>query len=354
MNSLQIGSHKNQTGKNGVLVLTGPDDGVSWWLTQYLTHEVTTADSSKRAQHKDIVHFFCFMMREEGTDDRPRWTPRLSRAFQDHLRSLINDKTGGREYADSSISRKMAHLKTFAKWIHKLRPFPLGDPMEKVTTTKTGNGLEIERALTKSERRRLLDAGDLLPGAGGRSKDRNRYRGQERPQRKGYRGYRNRAIIYTFIETGMRRAGVCNILLDDIDWKKQTIKTTEKGGNQHTYHISREGLAVIQDYIDNERGLDNIKRQSAGLFLTAAHNGRDQGSLSTSMINRIWNAACKAAGVEGRTPHSARHAMGRHIVEKTGNVAAVQRQLGHKNAGYSMQYMRVTGDEMRAVLEDRK
>ena len=30
------------------------------------------------------------------------------------------------------------------------------------------------------------------------------------------------------------------------------------------------------------------------------------------------------AGVEGRTPHSAWHAMGRHIIEKTGNIAAVR------------------------------
>jgi hypothetical protein len=29
--------------------------------------------------------------------------------------------------------------------------------------------------------------------------------------------------------------------------------------------------------------------------------------------------------------------MGRHLMAKTGNVAAVQRQLGHKNAAYSLQ-----------------
>jgi len=28
--------------------------------------------------------------------------------------------------------------------------------------------------------------------------------------------------------------------------------------------------------------------------------------------------------------------MGRHLIEKTGNIAAVQRQLGHTNAAYSI------------------
>jgi len=45
--------------------------------------------------------------------------------------------------------------------------------------------------------------------------------------------------------------------------------------------------------------------------------------------------------------------MGKHIMEKTGNVAAMQRQLGHKNPAYSMQYARITSDELKCVLDDR-
>lgn len=59
------------------------------------------------------------------------------------------------------------------------------------------------------------------------------------------------------------------------------------------------------------------------------------------------------AGVEGRIPHSARHVMGKHIMEKTGNIAAVQRHLGHKNAAYLMQYSRSTAEELRDVINDR-
>ena len=39
--------------------------------------------------------------------------------------------------------------------------------------------------------------------------------------------------------------------------------------------------------------------------------------------------------------------------EKTGNVAAVQRQLGHKNAVYSMQYARISDKELEDVLDER-
>jgi hypothetical protein len=45
--------------------------------------------------------------------------------------------------------------------------------------------------------------------------------------------------------------------------------------------------------------------------------------------------------------------MGKHIIERTGNIAAVQRQLRHKNATYSMQYARISGEELRGVIDDR-
>jgi site-specific recombinase XerC len=45
--------------------------------------------------------------------------------------------------------------------------------------------------------------------------------------------------------------------------------------------------------------------------------------------------------------------MGKHILEKTGNLEAVQRQLNHKNPTYSMQYARITSEELKSVLDDR-
>jgi site-specific recombinase XerC len=66
------------------------------------------------------------------------------------------------------------------------------------------------------------------------------------------------------------------------------------------------------------------------------------GRLNPRVINTVFNEVCSLAGVEGHTPHDTRHAMGRHLIEKTGNITAVQHQLGHTNAAYSIQYARVT------------
>jgi Phage integrase family len=165
-----------------------------------------------------------------------------------------------------------------------------------------GTGLEVERALAPMERRRLLDTADLLLTVGGRSKDRKRYKTGERPQRKGYRPYRNRAIVYTLIETGMRRAAITQVNLDQVDLRRKMLTVVEKGGYTHPYQISREGTQAIQDYLTQERDQDAARWQSPALFLAAATVPQGTGRLMVEVINTVWNAVCRVAQVQGRTP----------------------------------------------------
>jgi site-specific recombinase XerD len=330
---------------------------LTWWVAQYFKFEVTTAASSQAVQRRDLQLLLAYVARETGGDDVSAWTPRLMRSLQESLRKELKAKPGQtarRRLADRTINRVMAHLKTFSKWIHNLKPFPLGDPMAKMTLLKVGTGLEIERAISPSERRKLLDAADLLLIAGGISKDRNRHQNGAKPRRKGYRHYRNRAIVYVLIETGMRRAAVTHIEVEQVVFQRKTITTLEKGGHSHTYQISSEGLRAVQDYLAYERADDAARwNKSPALFLPASSVAKSAGKLTVPVINAIWNEVAALAQVQGNTPHSARHAMGRHIIEKTGNVVAVQRQLGHRNAIYSLQYARITAAELVAVLEER-
>jgi len=341
-----------------IRVPAGAPDTVEWWAVQYLQHEATTGESSRRVQGRDLGLFVSFMMEEEGRADRIAWSPRLSKAFQERLRKekVTRKRAGGevveRRRSDRTINRILAHLKTFSKWVHRLRPFPLGDPMAKIKLAPLGTGLEVERALTQSEKRKMLDAADLMVEIGGRSKDRSRHRGGDRPKRKGYRALRNRAIVYALVETGMRRAAARNLDLSDVDFKRGVLKVLEKGGVIHGYAISREGLQAIRDYVEQERPRDAEKWRSPALFLTPENNPLGDGRMNVKIVNEVWNEAAKLAGVEGKTPHSARHAMGKLIMERTGNVAAVQRQLGHRNAVYSMQYSRITSEELRDVLNN--
>lgn len=70
--------------------LPSSQDRLADWVEAYLAHAVTTAPVSRRAQRRDLGRFLGFMIREEGTDLRPRWTPRLTRAFLDWMISAVD------------------------------------------------------------------------------------------------------------------------------------------------------------------------------------------------------------------------------------------------------------------------
>ncbi|MGE5159823.1 MAG: tyrosine-type recombinase/integrase [Gemmatimonas sp.] len=320
-------------------------------MEAYFQLAVTTAESSRAVQRRDVGRFLAFMQAEVGHSQRPAWTPRLSRAFVNALRATLSEE-GARRWSDSTINRILAHLKTFATWVHRQRPFPLGAPLANLAALSTPTVLALERALTLAEQRQLLDAADLLVEIGGRSRDRRAHGSGERPRRKGYRPYRNRAIVYTLLGTGMRRAAIRNLNLAAVDFERRLLTVTEKGGVQQTYHISRAALAAIGDYLAHERTGDAAGRSSPALFLAAASHGKGCGRLSVRSLNSIWTAIAQTAGVSGKTPHAARHAMGKRIMQRTGNVAAVQRQLGHRNASYALQYARPSFSEMEAAINE--
>ena len=149
-----------------IKVKNGYPDTIAFWIEAYFQYEVTTSKASQKTQKRDLYLFRDFMMADSGQEDRALWTPRLSKSFSRHLKK-VRLESGKRGYSDRTINRVLAHLKTFAKWIHKLKPFPLDNPMHKIKLMPVGSGLEVERAISPAERRRILDAADSLPLVGG-------------------------------------------------------------------------------------------------------------------------------------------------------------------------------------------
>lgn len=122
--SAQIVSRKN-------MLLSA--DTISQWRDMYFDFQVTTNLDSQKVQRRDIERFIDFILHEVGNDHVVSWTPRNSSAFVIKLQKVIKED-GSRQWNDKTINRVVAHLKTFSKWIHKHKPFVLGDPMEKVKT----------------------------------------------------------------------------------------------------------------------------------------------------------------------------------------------------------------------------
>ena len=142
--------------RNSVTVSAPAGDDLATWLEAYFQLAVTTAESSRAVQRRDVGRFLSFMQGELDHSQRPAWTPRLSRAFVNALRATLNED-GSRRWSDPTINRILAHLKTFASWVHRQQPFPLGSPLANLAALSTPTVLALERALTLAEQRQLLE-----------------------------------------------------------------------------------------------------------------------------------------------------------------------------------------------------
>lgn len=163
--ALQKASHKNLPA-----TIEEMSDDLRQWYTLYFAEEVTTAKSSQKEQERDLLLFLAFMMETAGNLNRLSWSSPFSKEFQEALKNAQKEN-GTRRWADSSIDRKIAHLKTFVKWIHRLRPFRLGEPTRKLKGLATGmRPLKKGKYLTQKEKGLMKDAADSSWWFGGGQK----------------------------------------------------------------------------------------------------------------------------------------------------------------------------------------
>jgi hypothetical protein len=62
---------------------------LAWWIEQFFTLAVTTRPASQRVQRRDLARFLRYLQAKVHTDKRMACTPRLCRAFQQHLQQML-------------------------------------------------------------------------------------------------------------------------------------------------------------------------------------------------------------------------------------------------------------------------
>ena len=81
---------QNTTQNNSVSLIevkNGVPDTITFWAEAYFRFEVTTSESSRREQKRDLTLFRDFMVEVIGNEERGQWTPRVSQGFKEHLKN---------------------------------------------------------------------------------------------------------------------------------------------------------------------------------------------------------------------------------------------------------------------------
>ena len=152
------------------------------------------------------------------------------------------------------------------------------------------------------------------------------------------RSSRDHAMILLAYRHGLRASEVCQLTLEDVSLKTQSISVQRLKGSRHTVQALQphrgqpllDEIAVLKTYL-SQRPADG----SPYLF-TSQKGGR----LSRMQFFRIVRDCCLEAGVSADLahPHILKHSLCSHLLSADVNLGLIQQAAGHKSISSTMQY----------------
>lgn len=345
-----------QTGRPTSQKVEPPGDSLKAWMDYYQRLAVqgvrSTAVADKIALH--LLRFREFFEKNYGHDRISTCLHRDVLAWQSHL-----DK--GMEFAPATINSHIASLSAFATWVHAHNAgvFPLGDPTKGIPEIALPP-LE-PRALSEEQVRSLKNVCDRLP-LFHRLRGRCHRHNAVLPTRASGRPWRDRALIFVLLSTGLRREELVNLDLEQIEpgapeelrraRKARIVAVKGKNKTERSVFVSQDARLALADYLEKERPRDaeETVEEARALFLSAACQAarRGDGRLSVRAVNLIleqigrWHdSEVKEAHrkLSPLRPHDLRHTFAFQLSRATGADAyELERRLGHRSQRYIQRY----------------
>jgi site-specific recombinase XerD len=331
----------------------GLPDSLAAWIECYLRLAVIGVRSEAVAQ-KIALHLSRFQDFFRESYGHDRLSTCLRRDVQAWQNALVSQG-----FAHATINNHLASLSAFTTWVHTHSPalFPVGDPAKGVG--ELGLPPLEPRALSPDQVRSLKNLCDRLERFHQvKGRRRNKENGAASVQAHG-RPWRDRAMVYVLLSTGLRREELVNLDLDQVEpqtpealrnvRRARITRVKGKGKTERTVFLSADARMALADYLERERPRDTTPQMTA-LFVSAnsiAARAAD-GRLSPKAINLILSQIGRWHDAEMRDPvrqisplrpHDLRHTFAFHLARVTGADAyELERRLGHRSQRYIQRY----------------
>jgi integrase/recombinase XerC len=165
---------------------------------------------------------------------------------------------------------------------------------------------------------------------------------------------RDRALILTLADTGLRVDEICKLRRGDVDWERSRVILKGRGNKQAIVRFSTKAIHAIRDYLSLRETLDLKASQTlSSLPLFARHDkgaGKKIKPITATTIRRIVAervdqiVGADAAGII--TPHTFLHYFVTSILRTTGNLKLAQVLARHSNIQVTQRYAHISDDEL--------
>jgi len=160
------------------------------------------------------------------------------------------------------------------------------------------------------------------------------------------RDLRDRAIILCMAHLGLRVSEVCQLLLDDLDWRQGVVSVrTRKTGHGARLPITDEAGRALVEYLQHGRP-DTRARE---VFVLVRQRQGDP--ISASIVGRAVQRALERAGIDAPTRggNLLRHSLATELQARGVRLVEIAGLLGHSNLATTRIYAAVDVDALREV-----
>jgi integrase/recombinase XerD len=153
----------------------------------------------------------------------------------------------------------------------------------------------------------------------------------------------HRAMLLTLYSTGLRRAELTQLKVEDIDSKRMMIRVRKgKGSHDRDVPLSSKLLEVLRVYW-------RWKKPTTYLF-PSDYQKRAGQPVSDKVIWWLCKKAAREAGIHKRvSPHTLRHSYATHMLEAGADLRTIQVLLGHKKLEDTAIYLHLSKRHLTAV-----
>lgn len=221
----------------------------------------------------------------------------------------------------STVNRRLSSLRSFYRFL-RIRGITSESPASKVQGPKGDKPLPS--FVREADMDRLLDDTSLGDG---------------------FIGIRNRAVIATLYETGMRLAELVGLNDADVDFSSHLIRITGKRNKQRLVPFGQDLLAILEEYLDARQREFGVRHDAFFLSPKGERIPRHQ------VYHLVKDSLTMVSSVQKKSPHVLRHSFATAMLNHDAELEAVRELLGHDSISTTEIYTHTTFEELKKVYE---
>jgi integrase/recombinase XerC len=234
------------------------------------------------------------------------------------LRDFLNHLYTDRRLSKSSVSRKLACLKTFFRFMVREGRLK-SNPAELIASPRLPRRLPA--CLGEDETATMM----------------------EMPRGTSLKALRDRAILELLYASGLRVSELVRLNEDEIDMRQETVRVLGKGSKERIVPFGSFAARAIAEYLEKKHATGKSESDTDGTipaFVTV--RGRHC-RMSARDVQRLVARFRLGLQTSRRvTPHTLRHSFATHLLERGADLRSIQELLGHESLSTTQKYTHVS------------